>query len=118
MASKSDYYWYKEHRICPHCSKARAKEGRVFCEKCLEKDRKRKAEDRRLNKTPIEKYRIIKKNSYNKLMERRKANNLCVRCGKPRTNSQRQHCDECLAKFRKYNKERYMKKTVEKFKND
>lgn len=113
MANKSNYQWFKTHHICPNCCKNRPKAGRVYCEECLAKKREKQEKLRQ-----TEEYKSGKTNSYKKLVDYRKKRNLCVRCGKPRFDDNKQYCDECLVKFREYNKKAYMKKAMEKFKNE
>lgn len=116
MADKSDYEWYKEHRICPRCGCNDAKAGRVFCESCLEKDRIRKAKHRQTHGQLTEREKTIKKNAYTRLVERRKANNLCVRCGEPKEDNGRQYCEKCIVKFKEYNRASYLRRVGGKLK--
>lgn len=104
MSNKSNYAWYKEHNICPGCCRMKPTETHVYCDDCLKK---------RKEKQSTKDYRDIKHICYVRLREERKTKNLCVRCGKPKFNDKKQHCDECLVKFRKYNKA-----SIERKKND
>lgn len=116
MGDKESYRWYKAHNICPNCCKENAKPGRVFCESCLEKDRVRQAKHRQKNGGLTDREKTVKKSAYTRLMERRKAENLCVRCGSPKEDNGRQYCNSCLVKFREYNKAAYRRRVGGKMK--
>lgn len=102
MPELSRYQWYKSHNICPRCGHNRPAQSRVYCEECLEKCRKNQASRRQKQS-----YKNSKCNCYRQLIEERKKKNVCVRCGKIKFNDQKQYCDECLVKFRKWNKKSY-----------
>ena len=91
--SDSEYYWYKQHEICPRCRSNNAFDNHVFCAECLEKiveaNIKITAEKR---KQYNEAQKIRKKAQ----REERKANGLCARCGK-RQAQKGVLCNDCWA---------------------
>lgn len=100
---------YREHGICIKCGHNSARPGRLYCFDCADK----RADLNRIyyneNKEQIKEY---KKDWYKKRAEYRRANGLCIACGKRPPDEGRVRCGRCLAKDRKTHIERSRKKGV------
>ena len=84
--SLANYYWYKEHNICPVCKKKTPDLGHVYCKDCRQ-DRNKQREKR----DPGCQIQKAKKQA---LQEFRLANGLCIECGRP-NKSKYKRCDIC-----------------------
>lgn len=107
--SESNYQFYKQRGICPYCKKEKPEPGKVACADCAEKMRNyianlspERAAERRAKK------RKNSKERYN----RRKAEGLCVDCGKPAYNGG-VRCYEHYLRNRRLGRERLERKKLE-----
>lgn len=86
------YHWYVDHGICPKCRKNNLQAGYKRCLQCRMKDNeshrgKLITEERR-------KYQA----EYNRMLrEKRKAECICTRCGKRKTDGKHSTCAVCRA---------------------
>ena len=95
----NDYNWYKSLGICPMCRKNRPTKNHIICLECMsdtsEKNRRRRErltpEQRRAESQRAVEYKRQRK-------ERRKAEGLCVECGKRPPKEGRIRCAICLHK--------------------
>ena len=94
---------YREHGICIKCGHNSARPKRLYCFDCADK----RAEYNRIyyieNMEQIKEY---KKEQYRTKYEYRKANGLCIACGKRPPDEGKVRCRHCLAKNRKSQIER------------
>ena len=87
----------KEHHICRQCGQqdAYTLSGRTYCAECCaiksERARKWRAEHPGANAETVRKNR-----------EKRKAEGVCVKCGRPKSDSNHVLCGECRAKQHRY----------------
>jgi hypothetical protein len=95
----NDYNWYKSLGICPMCRKKRPAGGHVICLECMS-DASEKNRRRRERLTPEQRHaeslRAVEYKRQRK--ERRKAEGLCVECGKHPPKEGRIRCGICLHK--------------------
>lgn len=95
----NDYNWYKTLGICPMCRKKKPALDHVICLECMsdasEKNRKRRerltAEQRHAESQRAVEYKRQRR-------ERRKAEGVCVECGKRPPKEGRIRCAVCLHK--------------------
>ena len=82
--SYETYHWYKDHGICVDCKQEEAAKGRTRCLNCLSIIAE-KGRARMYKKTEEELAEInrIRREKAKALYDYRKANGLCVICGKP-----------------------------------
>ena len=83
MSTKQDYDFYKSIGICVRCHKEPAEPERIMCAACLEKERKRAAE----NRAALKKMRF------------------CPRCGQNKLFGDEKMCLDCREKMYEYNKD-------------
>lgn len=95
--SKETYEMFKEIGICPTCQKRKAEPHHVECYECLDAKRLRYYKNKESLKTNKRK---------NTTAERRKADGICVTCGKRKAMNGKTRCGICLVKQRKQAKER------------
>lgn len=87
----------KEHHICRQCGQQDAYTlgGRTYCAECCavnnERKRKWRAEHPGANAETVRKNR-----------GKRKADGVCVKCGRPKSDSNHVLCSECMAKQHRY----------------
>ena len=90
----TDYQFYKRMGICPSCRKYKLYGDENLCIECkayfANKQQKRRNTDN-------ERIKNQKMESYKKVAEFRNENNLCTKCGKPRTDNHKM-CGICRAK--------------------
>lgn len=81
MYDKEEYKWYKDHKICVRCRKAKAAPNKTLCFDCLEKA-KEYFYNKRANMTEAEKDK--QRENENARSKKRyamhKKNGICVRC--------------------------------------
>lgn len=98
---------YREHGICIKCGHNSARPGRFDCFDCADKKAEYAHIYYKANKERLGEYRKEwSKTRYKK----RKANGLCVRCGKRPPDEGKVSCRSCLAKDRKDHREAAWKK--------
>lgn len=96
------YQWYKDAGVCPRCMKNPCADNRSACLECLAKDAEKKREQRARMTADQRKTRNKKINQLRaKRYENRKAQGLCVTCGKRAPAPNRVRCGICLAKARR-----------------
>mgnify|MGYP001773348469 CR=1 FL=1 len=107
-----NYYYLKSLGVCPKCGREDAFPGHVYCPSCLEKQQK-KSRDYYHRLSAKDKELRHKKASkrHKELYQQRKAEGLCVACGKKAVKGV--FCLECYAKNKKRNWERAQKKKIE-----
>lgn len=98
----SRHFFLKAHNICTVCGIDKPMVSSTVCPSCAEKRAER---DRKLHST--EEWKAKDREFHKKLYERRKAQGLCPKCGKPAIPGKSQ-CLECNLKRRK----RYLKKEL------
>lgn len=108
-----NYYYLKSLGICPKCGREDAFPGHVYCPSCMEKQQK-KSRDYYHRLSPQDKELKHKKTrEYNKkCYQQRKAEGLCVVCGKKKA-TKGVFCLECYLKNKKGNQKRAQKKKIE-----
>ena len=95
----TDYEWYKSIGICVQCKKENAAPNRVRCEVCLEQNLSTQEKRRRVGTYKISDRRLYNKN----FREKRKAEGLCIDCGKPICSNSKCYCIDCSTKAKKRN---------------
>ncbi len=100
QANRELYLWYKERGICTKCKKRYAAPGHVTCEACLKKHRE-------YEKRYSERKAIKQK----EVREQRKAQGLCVYCGRKAVKD-RVLCVECARKGSEAQQVRKMRKRL------
>lgn len=107
-----NYYYLKSLGVCTRCGREDVFPGHVHCPSCMEKTQKKsRAYYRRLSDEDRE-LRRKKKNEYDKKRyQQRKAEGLCVACGKKAVKGI--FCIECYVKNKKKNQKRARKKKIE-----
>lgn len=88
---------YREHGICIKCGHNSARPGRLYCFDCADKAAEYNRAYYNDNKEQIKEY---KKEYYRTNREYRKANGLCIACGKRPPDEGRVRCGRCLARDR------------------
>lgn len=89
------YYWYKSAGICVKCKQENAEKG-IFCLKCRMDERQRKKK----------KYPEKMKTYMRELKAKRKAEHICVKCGRPLPSwDKRVSCGICRAKENAHKRE-------------
>lgn len=95
--------WYIEHGICPRCGRNDIQRGYKSCLECRMADREKK---RNMVKTDEQKQRTAA--AIKALKEKRKAEGICVRCGKRKVSGRYVNCVICrkekAEKQREYNR--------------
>lgn len=87
---REEYHWYKAHGVCVKCHSANAVSGRTLCASCFEKAKRyREAHAERILDMQRTKVAF------------RRANGLCLDCGKPNDNG-KVRCERCLFRRKKY----------------
>ena len=104
---KELYDWYKKMGICPQCGSNKAAPGKVRCEECLAKNaessrKQREKKSEKQTEAIRQKHREYLKN----LRAKRKADGLCIYCGKPQNSYSSSMCIECRIKNQKKNEKR------------
>ena len=98
--------WYKELGFCTACRKRKAVSGKVRCSECIEKGKKQKRIYGAEHKEHISTYaKEYSKRTY----EERKADGVCVRCGKREPEAGKWSCTECLRKQAQYRKDSFLR---------
>ena len=104
--SKEAYHYYKEHGICVYCKQADAAPGRTKCLNCISLTaEKRRERDSKLSDEEREERNRKKRERGKALREYRKANGLCLTCGKP-VYKNYSRCYEHYLYFKRVNRER------------
>lgn len=102
MTDKERREWYLSHGICPHCGRNDLQKGYKLCLECRMKDL-----ERHKGKTISEETKEKRKAAQRALADKRKAEGICVRCGKRKTDDKHTNCAICraakAAKQREYN---------------
>lgn len=95
--------WYLAHGICPHCGQNELQKGYKLCLECRMKDL-----ERHKSKPTSDEQRQKQAAAIKALIEKRKAEGVCVRCGKRKTDGKHTKCAICraqkAAKQREYNR--------------
>ena len=108
----NDYYhWYKAHHICTACFKQAAAPGKTKCFDCLDEDSaksrlKRAAWNDEQRAAVNAKISASNKARY----ERRKADGMCVQCGRRLPQGTSVRCGICKGKARRVQEERRRKR--------
>lgn len=93
--SESNYYrLYQNLKICPICKKNSLFGKEKLCLECKAYYANRMNKQRSENN---ERIKQLKNESYRRIADYRNENNLCTKCGKPRTDSYKM-CPNCRAK--------------------
>lgn len=95
----SNYWAYRSRNVCPRCGVRSAAPGRARCEICLAKNAEASAQYRKTHTDAGKADRERARKA------RRKADGVCVRCGKGKPWDGTQMCMECAVKERKYQRE-------------
>ena len=98
----SDYQFYQRLGICPHCKKQPLYGEEKLCLECKAYFANRMTKQRALNNDRLNQ---IKNECYKRTAEYRNLNNLCTKCGKPRTDNYKM-CPNCRAKNTNYYREK------------
>ena len=98
----SDYQFYQRLGICPHCKKEPLFGKEKLCLECKAYFANRMTKQREVNNDRLKQ---LKNESYKRTAEYRNLNNLCTKCGKPRTDEYKM-CPNCRAKNTKYYREK------------
>jgi len=103
QAHRELYYWYRDHGLCPRCKTQFNKPGRVYCEKCAEKNNQATLayRDPEANKQRC-------KTRYQEW----KAKGICVTCGKRKAIHGLTQCDTCKKRNIQSQQVRKMKKRL------
>lgn len=89
----NNYRFYQSIRLCPQC-KEKLFGNEKLCPVCKAYHANRMSEKRAINNDEIKR---IRNESYRRIADYRNANNLCTKCGKPRTDNYKM-CPNCRAK--------------------
>lgn len=107
MTDKERREWYLSHGICPHCGRNDLQKGYKLCLECRMKDI-----ERQKGRSLSEEQRLKNKAAQKALANKRKAEGICVRCGKRKTDGKHINCAICraakAAKQREYNRKQGM----------
>lgn len=102
MTDKERREWYLSHGICPHCGRNDLQKGYKLCLECRMKDN-----ERQRKKVRTDEQRKKNADAKKRLTAKRKAEGICVRCGKRKTDGKHTNCAICraakAAKQREYN---------------
>ena len=90
----TDYQFYKRMGICPQCKKNKLWGNENLCPECKAYFANKATEYRAKDKERINRN---KRNSYKSIAEFRREDNLCTKCGKPRTDKYKM-CPSCRKK--------------------
>lgn len=108
-SDKKRYWFYVNNRICPQCKRADLAENESKCQVCRAKNAFYSA---KYTEAHREKVAQTKRTSLQKTREYRRANHLCVDCGKDISHLKTNYCTECLLKHRRYNEECRLRKKI------
>ena len=107
MTDKERREWYLSHGICPRCGRHDLQKSYKLCLECRMKDN-----ERHRGKPISDEVRKYRAESNRELREKRKAEGICVRCGKRKTDGKHINCAICraakTAKQREYNRKQGM----------
>lgn len=102
MTDKERREWYFSHGICPHCGRNDLQKGYKLCLECRMKDN-----ERHKGKPISDDVRQYRAEYNRRIRAERKAEGICVRCGKRKTDNKHTNCAICraakAAKQREYN---------------
>lgn len=102
MTDKERREWYLSHGICPHCGRNDLQKSYKLCLECRMKDN-----ERQRKKVRTDEQRKKNADAQKRLAAKRKAEGICVRCGKRKTDGKHTNCAICraakAAKQREYN---------------
>lgn len=102
-----NYLHYKEKGICVQCGQWDASPGKVRCEVCLLQNSESQAKKMKKESEQEKKERQRKHREYlKKLRSDRKANGLCIMCGKPQCEKSTVYCLEHYIKNQRNNEKR------------
>ena len=102
-----EYLWYKDHGICVNCKTNKAVRGQTRCPDCREMQRD--AGRKRYQKKQPE-IRAYYKDWNKSKYEQRKADGVCVRCGKKPPQAGKLSCTRCLIKQSQYKQNSFQRK--------
>jgi len=109
--SKADYDFYKIHGICVKCGRSDAEPGHVMCGVCAGKQAEsRLAKWSALSAEEKDAARAKGREKRNALRRKRRADGLCIYCGKPGYNGGA-CCYEHMLENRRRQRERTAKKS-------
>lgn len=107
MNDKERREWYLSHGICPHCGRNDLQKRYKLCLECRMKDN-----ERQRKKVRTDEQRKKNADAQKRLTAKRKADGICVRCGKRKVDGKYTHCAVCrakkAAKQREYNRKQGM----------
>lgn len=107
-----NYYYLKSLGVCTRCGREDVFPGHVCCPSCMEKQQKKNRDYYHRLSDEDRELRRKKKNEYDKKRyQQRKAEGLCVACGKKAFKGI--FCIECYVKNKKKNQKRAQKKKIE-----
>lgn len=100
-AARERYHWYLSHGICPICKVEDLQDGKKRCWRCRVKDNermqaRRAAESKAQADLRREKFKLKSKEARDK----RKAEGICITCGKRKAENGKTRCGICLAYHR------------------
>lgn len=99
--------WYRAHDICYQCGQRKAEPDRYFCSECLSRQR---LSDWSWRKHDRESYNAYHRKYSAMRRARRKADGLCILCGKRPPEEGKRNCRECLDRQKVRDKERRRRK--------
>ena len=118
MPDAETYAWYKSHGICPNCQREDAYGGKVLCLECQGKMTESAVKYYQNLPEPKLKAKKQRESDYHKrTREARKAQGICVACGKYPARQNRTLCKMCAHKQNLYQAEYRMKKAGQQSKD-
>lgn len=99
---KELYKWRKENHICVRCGTRKARKGYTMCPDCAMDSIIKAEKYKSKHKEELAEKRKAKRN-------KRKAEGICVYCGKPALENMT-HCEDCRQRFNKYSRSYYRRK--------
>lgn len=89
-----NYHFYQKINICPQCKNVALFGQEKLCPECRAYFANRMSRQREINNDRLKQ---LKNESYRRIADYRNKNNLCTKCGKPRTDEYKM-CPNCRAK--------------------
>lgn len=106
--NKALYEMYKAHNICVRCGYRDTFGNGTRCPDCRDKEKeyRRKHYNTHINDIKAKAYKYT-----NEQYKRRKSLNLCVRCGKRKSETNKSRCIYCLIKAREYSRQARLRRS-------
>ena len=93
------YEYYKKIGICPHCRQYKPAEGKVYCPNCLDEQATLQMIRRaKISEEEKQADRAKQRENAKIRYKERKAQGICVECGKRRARKNRTKCAMCADK--------------------